>query len=138
MEPPDKYKNWRLAVCCVIFVLVLLAIYLAQTLAYEPFRGHIAYSRLFLEASTNPDISISLIIGKLIDCESGGNPLAIGKAGEIGILQFMPQTFQAFCVDRYNLEDKIYKSEIQIKCCRKMLEQNLGFHWTCYDPKMSI
>lgn len=59
--------------------------------------------------------------------ESGHNNEAIGQAGEIGRWQFMPQTFQHFCVDEYGLEDNIY---IQAECVDKMLENDLDFHWT--------
>jgi hypothetical protein len=132
MELPDIKL-----ILAVIIIMIVICIGIAQILAIEPNNSELAYSRLFLEAPKSPDVSIDIIIGKLIECESSGNPAAIGKAGEIGLLQFMPTTFQAFCVDRYHLKDKIWDSSIQIKCARQMLENNLENHWSCYDPQMS-
>ena len=61
--------------------------------------------------------------------ESGHNNEAIGQAGEIGRWQFMPATFQQFCVNRYGLEDDIY---VQAECVDKMLENGYEYHWTTY------
>lgn len=74
------------------------------------------------------------IIDGLIECESNGNPEAVGKAGEVGILQFMPNTFQHYCVEKYNYRDDITNPEIQKECCAEMLKENWDnvYHWTCY------
>jgi len=77
----------------------------------------------------------------LIDCliyhESKGNPQAVGKYGEIGILQFKPQTFQEFCVKRYGYQNYIWSPEIQKSCCAEMIEEGFLNHWTtakyCYE-----
>ena len=70
----------------------------------------------------------------LIKClswhESRDNPRAIGKAGEIGILQFQPRTFQQFCVKRYGFRDDIQDSDIQKMCADKMIRDGYLRHWT--------
>ena len=68
----------------------------------------------------------------LIEKESGGNEKAKGKAGEIGILQYMPRTFNYFCVKRYKLPDVIWSAEVQKECARKMLSDGYQNHWTTY------
>lgn len=74
--------------------------------------------------------------GTLIDCliyhESGGNKWAVGKANEKGILQFMPQTFREFCVERYNYKNDIWSVEIQRLCCDQMIEDGYAHLWTTY------
>lgn len=79
---------------------------------------------------------IDLIIKDLIECESNGNPKAIGDNGQsFSILQFQKLTFDNFCIKKYKLADninQIWDVEIQKECARKMLQDKLGFHWTCY------
>ena len=71
---------------------------------------------------------------RLIKClswhESRDDPGAVGKAGEIGILQFRPRTFQEFCVKRYGLQDDIHDSDIQQMCADKMIRDGYLRHWT--------
>lgn len=71
------------------------------------------------------------LITCLIRYESGGNPNAIGKAGEIGILQFMPTTFSKYS-QFYGLDLDIYSSNDQILLATKMLEDDFNniLHWT--------
>ena len=66
------------------------------------------------------------IIKCLAKYESGYRIDAIGKAGEYGILQFMPQTFEHFCEGDW--EDPVD----QIRCADKMLTENWNNinHWT--------
>ena len=71
-----------------------------------------------------------LLINCLIWYESRGNPKAVGEAGEIGILQFMPTTFQQFCVEKYGYKDDIYNSNIQKDCAAEMIEKGGITHWT--------
>ena len=69
---------------------------------------------------------------RIIQCESGGNELAVGKAGEIGILQFKWNTFYEFA-KRYELQNpNIYNTNQQIWLGNRMLNDGFGFHWTCY------
>ena len=66
----------------------------------------------------------------LIMCESGGNPNAIGKAGERGILQFLPSTFKDFS-ERYSLRLNIDNPDHQVELSEKMIKDGYGHLWTC-------
>ena len=95
----------------------------------------------YLLAQAPPYLYKGQTYASLIDCliyhESKGNPQAVGKYGEIGILQFKPQTFQEFCVKRYGYQNDIWSPEIQKSCCAEMIEEGYLNHWTtakyCYD-----
>ncbi len=63
-------------------------------------------------------------------CESGGNPEAIGKSGEIGILQFLPSTFEDFS-ERYGMGMNIYNSDHQVELSFKMIKDGYSHLWTC-------
>jgi hypothetical protein len=71
------------------------------------------------------------LIEDLIWCESRGDKWAVGDAGEKGILQFMPSTFQCFCVKKYGLPDDIWNTNIQKECCDLMIGDGYLNHWTC-------
>ena len=78
--------------------------------------------------SNNPVIPIKH--QELIDClswyESRNNPEAVGKAGEIGILQFLPSTWELYC------EGNIENPTHQRICADEMLKENIRNlrHWT--------
>jgi len=75
------------------------------------------------------------LIDDLIQCESNGNPLAVGDNGRAkGILQFHEPTFKQYCVNKYGYSNDIWSEEIQINCANEMLEDNFNnvLHWTCY------
>jgi hypothetical protein len=79
------------------------------------------------------ETDLSVILNCLIKCESGGNPLAVGKAGERGILQFMPKTYKSYCVDKYGFSEDIWNVDNQKNCAFKMLSENFNKnikHWT--------
>jgi len=82
--------------------------------------------------SNNIPLTYETLINCLIHHESRGNPKAIGKAGEIGILQFKPSTWKIYCVDRYKFRDDIYSPELQKLCADQMLQENFANirHWT--------
>ena len=87
-----------------------------------------------------PDVQVlGMLVGDtedtisfLIKCESGGNPNAIGKAGEIGILQYLPSTWKYFNELRETDLD-IYNSEHQIDMLKWALRNDLEFHWSCWS-----
>lgn len=66
----------------------------------------------------------------LVDCliwhESRGIATAVGKAGEKGILQFMPSTFQHYCVEDFAFKNDIWDTEIQRLCCDYMLQRDFN------------
>jgi hypothetical protein len=88
-----------------------------------------------IEALHSPITPSIRTYATLIEClehyESTDNPNAVGKAGEIGCMQFMPSTWQLYCVDQYGYTD-IWNCDQQKDCCDEMLED--GFynvnHWT--------
>lgn len=83
-----------------------------------------------------PEIETSAVLvnSDLIDClirfESSGNPKAEGAAGEKGILQFMPSTFERFCVKKYGLKNDIWDVSVQRDCADRMISAGLIYHWT--------
>lgn len=89
---------------------------------------------LFLRGTVPHYIDYYVLNQELIDClikyESGWNRHAVGKAGEIGILQFLPATFQDYCVERYDYPDDIYNPTIQKLCAGEMIYKGGLRHWT--------
>ena len=82
-----------------------------------------------------PQIYASLI-GKLEQCESGGNKWAIGKAQEKGCLQFKDRTWLYFCVGKYKVADsleEIWDCEKQKQCADYMVQDGLQKHWSCHS-----
>lgn len=65
-------------------------------------------------------------------CKIQQREKCIGQAGEIGELQFMPSTFQQYCVEQFNLRDDIENAEIQRMCADYMIQDNWDnvYHWT--------
>jgi hypothetical protein len=74
------------------------------------------------------------VLACLIEKESQGNEKAKGNFGEIGCLQFLPSTFERFCVKKYGLAKKedIWNCEIQKKCADKMIEEGYWWLWTTW------
>jgi len=89
---------------------------------------------MYILSQAPPFLITGEVYGTLIEClihhESGGNQWATGKAGEKGILQFMPRTFREFCVKKYNFQNNIWSVEIQRACCDKMLAEGKAYLWT--------
>lgn len=76
------------------------------------------------------EIKNKSLINCLIKYESNGNKYAIGLAGEIGILQFKPQTYNYYCIKKFGLSDDIYDEKNQKVCADKMISIGLLHHWT--------
>lgn len=86
-----------------------------------------------LASMASSDFSFTgLRYAKLIEClvryESNYNQSAIGQSGEIGILQFMPETFAIYC------QGSIYNSQDQLLCADQLLAEDLDNiqHWTTF------
>ena len=74
---------------------------------------------------------------KIIQCESSFNSNAVGLAGEIGLAQFMPKTWELFNKERGT--DFDIKNDLdQINMLAWGLENGKGKHWTCYRLLTSI
>jgi len=147
-EPPDRLLFWFNIVWIIMVILLIWGIR-AQKIEFQ--KADISSKDYYLEA-TNPyeiDLSITrgsilaqapayLIKGEvhadLIDCliyhESKGYKWAKGKAGECGILQFMPETFKHFCVEIYGYKNDIWNEEIQRDCAAELIEDGYLRYWT--------
>lgn len=66
-----------------------------------------------------------------IKCESDFSQSARGKAGEIGIAQFMPATWNYFS-DLFGFAGNINNADNQIELMAIAFKNNLKYHWTCY------
>ncbi len=58
-------------------------------------------------------------------CESGFNPQAVGRAGEIGLFQFMSSTYYAYS------SGDIWNVWNQADAAARMFSMGLAGHWTC-------
>jgi len=67
----------------------------------------------------------------VVRCESGFRPWAVGKAGEIGLPQFMRGTFYGFA-KQYGLEGyDIQNPEHALDLMARMFADGYSYHWTC-------
>jgi hypothetical protein len=79
-----------------------------------------------------------LKFGNLLSClvekESQGKENARGDCGEIGCLQFLPRTFNEFCVNKYRLAEMkdIKNCEIQKRCADLMIRDGYLKRWTTW------
>jgi hypothetical protein len=71
------------------------------------------------------------VIYDVIQCESSWDNNAKGKAGEIGIAQFMPDTWKLFS-EKSGKHGDINNAEDQVDLMIWAFENNLQNHWTCY------
>jgi hypothetical protein len=79
----------------------------------------------------NMDYGNYKILFDVIQCESGFDNTAIGLAGEIGMAQFMPSTWDLWNKQRgTNLE--IHRIQNQINMMVWAFKNGLERHWTCY------
>ena len=75
-------------------------------------------------------ISYKWLLNVLI-CESGLKNEARGKAGEIGIAQFMPATFYSFAKIKGLENPNILNEDQQIDLTAWAFAEGLSYHWTC-------
>lgn len=136
-----KYKYRFIVYLILLFILmsflfVVACIVFAQKTPQEAFYGFTDTSYIAPRMPYYPQPeTFGVLIEELIECESGGNPNALGDEGKAkGVLQFHEPTFQRFCVDRYKYRDDIWDEEIQRECCAEMIEENFDnvYHWTCF------
>ena len=72
------------------------------------------------------------LIDKIVECESGWNNNAVGKAGEIGLGQFLPKTWDWFNEIRKTNFD-IYSHIDQLDMLYFGLYNGYRNHWTCFN-----
>ena len=81
--------------------------------------------------------TLGTIAGEIIQCESGGKHydkygyIIRGQAGEYGIAQYMPESWEYFNKLRGTDLDLLDKQD-QLNMLEWCLENDLGFHWTCF------
>jgi len=68
---------------------------------------------------------------RVIQCESSGDNSKRGKAGEIGVAQFMPETWE-WMSEKAGLKGDIYNEQDQRRLMEWAWENNLKHHWVCY------
>ena len=76
------------------------------------------------------------LLNKVIQCESGWDNSARGKAGEIGLAQFMPDTWRLFNKIR-NTNLDIYNENDQLEMIIWAFQNGYENHWTCYRKLVS-
>ena len=69
---------------------------------------------------------------RVIDCESDFNMKAVGKAGELGMAQFMTGTWQWFNKLR-GTDLNILNGEDQADQIAWAFKNGFASHWTCYN-----
>ena len=84
------------------------------------------------EFVSTDDDRLFLVIMRVIQCESQFNNSAKGKHGEIGIAQFLPNTFKNFS-KKYNLTLDINNEQDQIKLMMLMFRNGYANLWVCYN-----
>lgn len=68
----------------------------------------------------------------LMKYESRFDGNAVGAAGEIGWLQFMPSTYAGNCVKLYGFDETIKDLQNQIGCAQAMIADNQVTQWTTW------
>lgn len=67
----------------------------------------------------------------LAKCESRLNPNAEGKAGEIGIFQFLPSTFSDYAKRYKKVGFSIHDTSNQIELAAQMIADGKASEWVC-------
>ena len=135
-----NYSN-RFIILLILLALLLMVGYTITFASKTPQKSSQVPLWLFLEPIAPhyvPHIEVyGSVVEDLIDCESGGNPEALGDNGRAkSILQFHEPTFRRYCVEKYGYTDNIWDTDVQINCAAEMLNNGLGYHWTCYNKVM--
>ena len=82
-------------------------------------------------ASGGIGIEISEEIFLVVQCESRWDNSARGKAGEIGLSQWMPATWEYY-TQKKGLDLNIYNEHHQLQLMKLAWEDGLQRWWTCY------
>lgn len=138
---PNRF--WIYLILLTIILLVAAYFIFAEETAETPYFSE---NSLFLKATTGALTGIEAELWKAVEkyeldyerfyglamCESTLNPDAKGKAGEIGIFQFMPTTFSDYA-ERYNLKAdfSIHETNHQIELAARMIADDKASEWVC-------
>jgi soluble lytic murein transglycosylase-like protein len=75
--------------------------------------------------------TLTSLVNDIIWCESRWQENAVGKAGEIGVAQFLPQTWN-WMSKISGIKGDLYNTNDQIRMLRWALQNGYAHHWTCY------
>ncbi len=103
--------------------LTVIAAGFLATLA-KPARAQSGFEAAIYDACARHGCNGGQLI-RVAACESGMDPNAVGIHGEIGLYQFMPETYAA-----YGGTD-IWNPWEQVEVAAHMWSQGLGWHWVC-------
>ena len=124
---------WISTLLAVLYVGWILC---AETTKVSP-QGQISPFNAILQGNSLISISpiefphIQVLASKIVECESGWNNWAVGKAGERGIAQFKQKTFE-WMSELSGMEGDWLNEDDQWNLLLWALENNLESHWTCY------
>jgi len=138
-EPPlwDYQYRYILYICFVLLLLFLMA---SLVLAQKPPRtqsgGSESLSDCFIEGPRIPYIpqveTYGALIEDLVECESGGNPDALGDNGRAhGVLQFHRPTFEQYAPLAGVINPDIWNEEQQRRTANYMISIGEICQWTC-------
>lgn len=135
-QPPNTTEK-ILIVIALILTLIMGWAALHQDSTENPSGGlldanYAIISGNSLKAYVMPaQLRITVLSNKIIQCESGWDNSAIGKAGEIGLAQFKKSTWD-WMTGLADYEGNIENRHDQIYMLNFALENGLMCHWTCY------
>jgi len=152
MKPSQRWTLFNIVMSiimtiCVGTIVFFLAfiggiLYISQNMPKDSLNelpepsNHILVTNNTLEAVVMPyylePIIYTSLSEKIIQCESGGNQKAIGRAGEIGVAQFMKTTWDWMCQEANYFGD-INNEEDQRYMLNWALKNGLASHWTCFN-----
>jgi len=138
------YK-WRFIVYLILLIIILLLVTYFVFAEKTPETPYFSDNSLFLKATTGVltgiEAELWIIARKykldyerfygLTHCESRLNPNAKGKAGEIGIFQFLPSTFSYYAEIYKKAGFSIHNTNHQIELSALMISNGLQDLWTC-------
>ena len=81
-------------------------------------------------AGLKPSVLTSLV-DDIVTCESQWRKDAVGEAGEIGVAQFMPATWE-WMSGISGIKGDLHDTNDQIRMLRWALQNGYAYHWTCY------
>lgn len=146
-QPPylgslKPYRFWIYLILMIILLLLIAIPVFSDKTAETPYFND---NSLFLKATTGSLIGIEAELWKAVKeyeldyerfyglamCESTLNPDARGKAGEIGMFQFLPSTFSYYAEIYKKADFSIHETNHQIKLAAQMLADDKASEWTC-------
>lgn len=97
----------------------------------------ILISRTFLVVERNEYVSVEddelfWNMFRVLRCESRFNNNAKGEHGELGMAQFLPNTFYSFA-EKYDLNLDITNERDQIRLMMLMFKNGYSNLWSCYN-----